>query len=70
MVQKKKKKKKRVRGRVLIFALVLVIVTLLVVFGTHFGGGSLKRIVYMIGSGVSGAAEPATITFDSGDLNK
>lgn len=64
------KKQKRLGGRLFIFIIVLVIVSLLVLFGTQFGGGSLRRIVYMIGSGVSGSAEETTIQFDSSDANR
>ena len=64
------KKEKRLGARILVFAIVLVIVTLLVLFGTKLAGGSLRRIVYMIGSGVSGSAEETTIQFDSNSANR
>lgn len=64
------KSKKRIGRPLAIFIIVLIIVSLFVFFGTQLGGGSLRRIIYMIGSGVSGSAEETTIMFDSNDSNR
>lgn len=64
------KNKKSLAGRMMIFLVLVAIISLLIAFSNHFGAGSLRRIVYMIGSGVSGSAEETTIQFDANDLNR
>lgn len=64
------KKRTRLSRRFLLFFAILVLVCLFVLVQNQFGGGSLRRIVYMIGSGVSGTADETSISFDSSDTNR
>lgn len=70
MAKKKKKTKIKKNNRFVLFFSILVIVALLVTFGTKYGGGSLKRIIYLIGTGITGVAEESTISFDESSANR
>ena len=61
---------KKKGSRFILFFVILAVVALLVAFGKHFGGGSLRRIVYLIGTGITGTAEETTIEFDSNSANR
>ncbi len=67
---KKKKKKAKKNNRFILFFAILAIVALLVTFGTKYGGGSIMRIVYLIGTGITGVAEESAISFDEASANR
>jgi len=67
--EKTTKKRTRLSKRFLIFFFLLSVVCLFVLFQTKTDGISLSRIIYMVGSGISGNAEETTISFDSNDSN-
>lgn len=67
---KKKKKKIKKNNRFILFFSILAIVALLVTFGTKYGGSSIMRIVYLIGTGITGVAEESAISFDEASANR
>lgn len=67
---KKKKEKKKVSQRFILFFIILAFVIVIIAFGNKIGGGSLLRIAYLIGDGITGTAEETTIRFDSNNSNR
>ena len=67
---KKKKEKKKISSRFILFFAILAVVLAIVIFSNKIGGGSFLRIFYLIGDGITGAADEATIKFDSNNANR
>lgn len=70
MPSKSKRKAKHHSGRLVLLLAVFLIVVLLFVFSDSLRGATLQRLVYLIGSGVSGTAETADISFEPSDSNQ
>lgn len=70
MRKKNKGNKSRTGGRVFLFLTVLLIVFLLFAFNDTLRGATLQRLVYFIGSGISGTADSADIAFQANDHNQ
>lgn len=66
--KRKAKKKTRLTKRFLLFFTVLVIVCLSVFVLNKTG--SLRKIIYMLGSGISDNAQSSSIAFDANDSNR
>ncbi len=64
------KPKVKKNNRFILFFSILVIVALLVTLGTKYGGGSITRIIYLIGTGITGVAEESAIAFDEASANR
>lgn len=67
---KKKKEKKKVSSRFILFFAILAIVVAIITFGNKIGGGSILRLFYLIGDGITGTADEVTIRFDSNSSNR
>ncbi len=67
---RKNKEKKKHSGRFILFFAILAIVVVIISFGNKIGGGSILRIFYLIGDGITGTADEVTIRFDSNNSNR
>ncbi|MBE6915136.1 MAG: hypothetical protein E7471_00665 [Ruminococcaceae bacterium] len=70
MRKKSKRKTKHTNGRFFLFFSALLLVVLFFVFSGSLRGATLQRLVYFIGSGVSGTADSADISFEQNDHNQ
>ncbi len=64
------RKTKHTGGRLFLFLTALLLVVLFFVFSSSLRGATLQRIVYFIGSGVSGTSDSADISFEQNDHNR
>lgn len=70
MRKKKGKKPRRLAGRLVLFLAVLLIVVLVFVFSGTFRSSTIQRLIYWVGSGVSGTADSASINFNADTRNR
>ncbi len=67
---KKKRKSNRLSKRFVLFFSILAMVCLFILFQIKTGGLSLSKLIYTIGSGISGTADETSISFDSNENNR
>ena len=66
----RKKKKGSLTGKIILYILILVFVSIVFFFANRASSGSFRKLIYMIGSGITGdVSEQASISFDRNDLN-
>ena len=69
--QKRRKRKTGILGRFIIYIIILLFVSLTIFFLNRTGANSVLRLIYMLGSGITGdMTEEASISFDMHEMNE